>query len=85
MAKKLKDTVASSGAAASVPNATPMASGKTYIRNPRNPSQILEVQNKEGNQFKCFPVVSKDGATVNVDTKNAIYVSEEYEATCEKI
>lgn len=85
MAKKIKDTVVSSGAAASVSNATPMASGKTYIRNPRNPRQLLEVQSKEGNRFLCYPVLSKDGATVTVDSKNAVYVSEEYEAECERI
>lgn len=85
MSKKIKETVTSAGVAASVPNATPMASGKTYIRNPRNPQQLLEVQSKEGSRFRCFPVVSKDGATVTVDSKNAIYVSEEYESDCEKI
>lgn len=85
MPKKVKDTVTSTGAAASVSNATPMASGKTYIRHPRNPQQLLEVQNKEGNQFKCFPVISKDGATVTTDSKNPVYISEEYEADCERI
>lgn len=85
MSKKIKDTVTSTGVAANVSNATPMASGKTYVRNPKNPQQMLEVQGKEGNQFRCFPVISKDGATVTVDSTKQVYISEDYEADCEKI
>lgn len=44
MPKKIKVAVNNDGSAASVAHATPMANGKTYIRNPRNPQQILEIQ-----------------------------------------
>jgi len=84
MPKKISTAVTSSGAAASVPQATPTSDGKSYIRNPKNPSQLLQIQSKEGNQFRCFPVVS-GGPNPIVDSKTTVYVSEEYEAQMEKI
>lgn len=85
MPKKLTNLVTAAGAAASVSNATPMADGKSYIRNPKNPSQILQVQSKEGNVFKCFAVTSKEGTVVNVDSTKAIYVSENNDTMMEAI
>lgn len=85
MAKKVKDIVSASGSAASVPNATSMSDGKTYIRNPKNRSQILQVQSKEGNVYKCFVVTRKEGTVVTVDSANAIYVSEDNDTRAERI
>lgn len=85
MSKKIKDVVTASGTAAAAPNATSMSDGKTYIKDPNIRGRILQVQEREGSGFKCFPVTKKEGSVVTVDSSTAVYVSENYEATAVRI
>lgn len=55
------------------------SSVSTYIRNPKDPKQILQVQAKEGSEYSCFLVTGGSGANIIVDKTVTIYVHQDSE------